>query len=924
MLRFFSKNCLYFLLFISSAFSLNSNENPLLNTSNEEETLFLRRIADFWQDGELEIAKFQIESHFKENPKSPLNDSLFAILGNIYLNEKNYSKAVSCYENIKSVDIKDKIATNLLEGLYNLKWHTRLIEECNNYIDKVDDSLKQKIIFLQALSYYDKATEINDETEKNQNFNLSKSKFELLLDSKFQNESREYLSQIHKKLNDYQAACKYYLDLAEKDPQKKESYLFQAALLESTFDKEKAIKTFDEIISLNPNNAADAAYNKLILLFDMKKYDSIILDKNKFLSIVKSEKHPLINLFIGKSFFYSNDFQNAIDHLQKSLAVEDKTSNEFKIALLMLIQSAFNLNNIEVFNNAFEEYASKFPNDENLFENYFAKAVIIKKNEKLSEAKELFEKISKDFKESENNEKFLFEHAHLLFLMNDVENSKIKFKELLQKFPNQELAKPSHSYLINLIILQIQKEESSENKNFLRNSLICEIQSVLEKESLFSQKEISEYQFLLSKTYYDLENYEQALSLLKNILKINEQNPELFSKNRLSEINLLTAFCHKNINENLNEFIHFAKIALDLSEDKTNHFVTYLNLFNSYLSLSKKGDLVDENNLLNAALYLYKAYEHSPKQVIKENLLWLSDYYSNLVHKYMSENYKNSLVASLENTTYCQRAITILKDLILENDENFESSSVKLSYLYKFQDNINEAKKIITSLIETYRQNPEKPYKHFEECVYLLATIYDNENLKDQALCLYQEFFNNFKQENPFKSKASLHYDRLQLSNISKENFSPDNKELEKIISSLKTISLQKNLENEPTHLEAALDYVDVICSMEGANNWKKRLFLLGRTKENFISQDNLVSQDYQTLKSSSKDKEKIFNSYINLIDIEKYISLGYLEKNDSHIKKAAALLEEMNTKDFICTKFLENRVNKNLKLIEDFNFEKK
>nr|NGX44700.1 hypothetical protein [Candidatus Anoxychlamydiales bacterium] len=136
--------------------------------------------------------------------------------------------------------------------------------------------------------------------------------------------------------------------------------------------------------------------------------------------------------------------------------------------------------------------------------------------------------------------------------------------------------------------------------------------------------------------------------------------------------------------------------------------------------------------------------------------------------------------------------------------------------------------------------------------------------------------------------------------------------------------SFQKIFENEPTHLEAALDYVDVVCYMENNERFEKRLFLLGRLKENFTSTEDVISQDYQAMREVLKDKEKLYSAYMLEVEAEKNICLGFLENDPKRIDKAKLQLKRLQENELICTKYLEDRVNRYLKLIEEYPFEEK
>lgn len=927
----FLTNKLFFLtLFSIVTFHIYAIDETLFKPKTNDEALFLRRIAEFWQDGEMEIAKSQLENYISTNQNSSLIDSLYALLGNLYMKEKNYSKAISCFENIKAEEIKDKVAINLLASLYNMKWYKRLIDECEVYSKKVDDSLKQKINYLQAMSIYNIANETSDKNESTKLLNTSKEKFEKLLDSSFATQAKEYLSQVHKILNDYETASNYFLQLADKDLSKQDDYLFQAALLQAHFDKEKALTTFNKILeSQTSSKAQEATYNKLILLYEMARFEEITAQKDFFLSKVSNEKISLTNFFVGRSYFKLKDYENASLFLQNALKSENKTTPQMKLAHIMLMQSAFHTNKIEIYNTTFDEFSKLFPKDEELFECSFAKALLSKNNEKYELAKQEFENIMQTFEKSKENEKFIYEYAHLLFTISDTTNSKAYFKQFLEKYPQSDLIKSCYSFIVDCSIKDLNKNLNTEEVVNIKKTLVSEINTLLQKDNLFNKKEKAQYSILLAKTNFDLANYDLCLNLLQNLLKedcqeLSINNTSFLEKHELAEINLLIAFCHKYLTQDLNEFIRYAQKSLELSDNTKNHFSTFINLFNSYLSLAKENEGINENHLDKAANYLFSAYELKADEINKTNLTWLANHYINKIKNYLNANYKNKVQDNPQILTYTKNATNVLKFLNATPSENFEELLSKLSYLENIQNNLLEEENILEKLTQTYKTNLEKPFTYLEETIYRLAKNYEFQNMTDKAIALYNEFLPHFKKESPFLGAAQLHQSRLIVSTISKENFNSTNKELEKIITSLKTISLQRHLENEPTHLEAALDYVDIVCYMEKSDSWDKRLFLLGRLKDSFLSEEDVISKDYKTMRGLIQDKDRLFTAYMNIVDAEKLLCLGYIEKNVEQVKKAKEILTKMNEENLIVTSYIENRIQKTMKLIEEFKIEEK
>src|SRR5579872_3782878 len=97
---------------------------PLLySVEGDDEALFLRRIADFWQEGEYQIAKSQMEEFIVEYPESPFSDALCSALGDLFLREKNYSNALNYYAQVQSPEFVQRVFLNRMQCLYEMQWY---------------------------------------------------------------------------------------------------------------------------------------------------------------------------------------------------------------------------------------------------------------------------------------------------------------------------------------------------------------------------------------------------------------------------------------------------------------------------------------------------------------------------------------------------------------------------------------------------------------------------------------------------------------------------------------------------------------------------------------------------------------------------------------------------------------------------------
>ncbi len=917
----FSKKINLLLLISSVCISCNlfSQESYFEKAQSQDESLFLRRIAEFWEDGEYGFAKTQIEKYLVDFPNTHLSEYLYAILGNISFEEKDYEKAQTYYDQINSSDTKEKICPNLLQGLYNLNKYEQLEIECRQFLDKKDLSpdLKVKITFLLAEALYNQA--LSNEEKKKEYASLAKEQYALLLDGEFEKEARLSLSQLDYILEDYEGAVANYFELAQKEPGKREEFLFQAAILQAEIDKEQAIKTFSEIIKLKKSKYSEAAFNKLMLLYELNKYEELLNEKNELLKLVSKDKIYLAHFFIGKIYFQQKNYKEAHLSLKETLNLDDKTSFHFKNALLMLMQCSYHQNDIESYNSYFEKFSHYFSEDPENIKALFARALLNKSNNFLEEAKIDFSNLETHLDKLENQAAFLFEYAHLLYQTDQINPARAKFFQFIESYPEHPLKAPCWHYLINSSLKAIIKSQNKEEEDFNKKGLIEDIDTALSHENLFSLKEQMEYRLLKAKTNFQLKNYEISLQEVEKLLAaINEEtisisNDTVLDYKDFSELHLMAAFCYKNLN-NSPLFCEHIEKALALNEDLQLDQSIYINLFNAKISLARESKNPEE--IINlAANYLYKAFTISNLKISNENLNWLSDYYFLTVKNFVEENWQKNINEFNDLTLTSNKVLKILETLNANFQDDYlakEPYIIKEAFLHKLQGDLEGHCTLLENLISQYRLKPEGAFTKRAEAIYEVTNTYIQSDKNDKALIIFEEFSKILNESNYFAFKSKLNFVRTKLNSLPKEKISLENPEIEEILSCLKTISMQKNLQNEPVHLEAALDYVDLLCYMENSDTKsEKRVLLLKRLKESFYSIDDVLSQEYQNMRSLLPQKDKIFSSYMTLIEAELMIA-------QQRFKLANTALLKLIEDDMIVTEYQNNRIKKNFKLIEE------
>jgi hypothetical protein len=112
----------------------------------------------------------------------------------------------------------------------------------------------------------------------------------------------------------------------------------------------------------------------------------------------------------------------------------------------------------------------------------------------------------------------------------------------------------------------------------------------------------------------------------------------------------------------------------------------------------------------------------------------------------------------------------------------------------------------------------------------------------------------------------------------------------EQILSMLKNISLQKTLANEPVHLEAAIDYLELMAELQPEEKREeKKLGLLLKMKSNFAANDDLLSQDYHAARSQNPLQNQIYLDYMLYLDAKILLTQAQLEQNEEEQKELQA-----------------------------------
>jgi tetratricopeptide (TPR) repeat protein len=801
----------------------------------EEEALALRRIADFWLEGEYQIAKNQIEDYLSAFPESSYFNTLCAALGDLFLREKNHSNALHYYSLITEEEWMHQTFLNRMQCLYHLEWYATLADACEIFLAEPSegDELTLQATYYLAIALYQQCLNASKNPEQLEILaRRAEPHFERLLESNLSNEVSQAFAHLCCILKNFSKASAIYFDLAAKDPQGAEDFLFQAALLQSEFDKEKASQTFERIANLGRYRSRDAAFNYLVLQFEMQRYEELTATKDLLLEQINTEKIPQAHLFFGRSFLALKKNYEAMHEL-KTFIKSDPPYELLRAGLLPFLEIAQQIDDLASFNFAIEKLSKEDPE---LPKALFIRAILLKKKGRIEDAKQELQSLLAAHAIFEQKPQTAFELAHLEQQGKNWPACRERAEFFIQNYPSHELALFAWKYFVSSSAQLSLGEDPADS--FLKGQLISDLELLLQAPLALQEEERSDWQFLLAKTYYALNMQEKAYDALAPLLEL--------SFPQRANAHLLMALLQKESSPEF--FCYYAEEALRLNANLTDKSQLQIALFNAYLARSQ----TEPELLQKGADHLFSAFQENG-QLHPENLLWLGNYY-----------YKE---ASGANEAANRAA------LLFEKSELSNKVIYQLATLYANQ-NRTEAQ---VRLLEQQDQNNLDP-----ESQLLLAEGYARLGKKTEAASL----FNKLVALEPVirsPTSASACLQLIRLTHTQEETSRTH------AATSLKNLILQRNLANEPIHLEAALDYVN----LQAENNTEKKLSLLSQTKEEFESTNTLLSKDYQEARLKLTEKNKIYQAYLQFFDAEIYFCQSALAETPSLQKELQAKAKE-------------------------------
>ncbi|MBP9841428.1 MAG: hypothetical protein KBC64_03265 [Simkaniaceae bacterium] len=905
-----------------------SNRQEALSpqATTDEEAFLIRRIAEFWKDGDFAIVKMQIQEFFEKYPESALSDYFNGILGDLYLQENKAQEAFAAYTQIKDPEIYHKILINKLHCYYELGEYKKLAAEGLPFIGNTSPEFahrKQELQFLIAEALFREALK---ETPSQTQISLAaqaKPFYETLLDSPYQEASEFALAEIHRILGDHQAAASLYLVLAEKHLREREDLLFQAATLQSSFAPEDAIHTFSKVIDGKGPRVNEARFNRFVLLFQTEQYRSIIDEFNLVSNHVPESYLPTFHYIVGKSYFSIGDSQNAIFPLSKYIFSQTEPSPQLKNALLIQMTVAQNIPDSALFKTALEKFELLFASDDEVPKAIFMYAMLCKTSGQREITQEKLELINQKYPTFEAQESFLFEYALLAHENGEWSKSHTALKSYLKQWPESPHTEAAWKLFLSSALHKFQDEPALYSKE----AFYKDLNRALNNENLFTHEELREYRLLLAKTAYDLSHYKEVLDYTHTYLLTSltaEKDQEA-----LAEAHYLAALCHHQLQSDAYAFCSHMEQAIQLNPTAYDTATTHLHLYNGYLQNKETVDL--------GAEHLFRAIQLGGQPVKVENQLWLADHYHTKVISYLNQHWSHTPHDSPEMETQMERSLLLYQGvlekegtLILFNESNIslEPELLKYAELQGKQGNLPYKLRLISHLIEEQSAHPDLKWSYKKHALFELAETYRISGEAEKAFETYNFIKNTSKQlPTTMGSVATYESAKIGFTLIDETARTETNPSVVNILNQFKELQIRRNIQSEPIHLEAALTYVEIRSSMlPSKDKITKQLFFLKRIKDEFSTTDDPIARDYHKARRSLPEKDALYSCYMKYIDSEMMRLEALEKKSNGQVAEmeelsqgALALYTEINQSK-ATPKELHDRVMMSIDAINEMN----
>lgn len=867
---------------------------------DKEEAFMVKRITEFWKDQDYTLVQRQIHLFLEKYPNSSLRDYLKGILGDIYLKDREFDKAINTYLSINDPQIQEKVLVNALQAMYEQSRYEDIYKTGSKYLTRSDifDERKDEYLFLMAEGYFRSTLEMEDSEAQNL-LQEAKKIYEKLVKTSYNDPSQFALAEIYKKTNEPQKSAELFKKLAAKYKDKKEELLFHAGLAESTYNPKAAIETFAEVVEMNGSKLYTSAFNRVVLLFQLEAYEAVISSMDVVLANADQQSLPLVLYMYSRSLFGAKMYDKALEVIDRLDAKNGLDDSQQKNLYLIELGSTQQLKELNRYEAALKQFEAAFPKDKEVPKAIFIHALLLKEQLKTAEAQQQLERILKQFTDFENADSLLLEYGLVTYDNEKYELSRASLKSYIDSFPSSDQINLAWRYYLSatLQLFDLIQKDSSAVEDFSKIQFFSDLSWVLSNGKGLTDKEIQESRFLQAKVGFDLGYTQETMQKLLTYIQDYSKHASV------SDAHLLLALCYDRLRTNYEGFIDHADKAVQAAQKLEHLSSMHIQIFNALLrykegfeqlpsltqNQAKKLREINER----AANHLYQAFSRNDIEIRKENLLWLSNIFYDLSPLQSSvygpiETVETALPTNLAKAKQILQKILVTDkepfSSLVQKSPNLEWDMMRLIRIVSKEGNLAQKRTYLEVLTDAYRKNAHA-WNLRQESLIELAKCYETVGDKKQALEAYSEAVSVSNVNRTMASEyARIHKIRLELETLDK--FTPE--QIEEKINYLKGLQIQKEVASEPLHLEASLVYAEARAQLsDELERDLKNLFFLNRMKEDFSNPKDPQTATYKAALATNTRVKQIHDIYMQLVSCEMLFLKSKLEDKEEHTQQA-------------------------------------
>jgi tetratricopeptide (TPR) repeat protein len=808
-------------------------DNPKVGV---KEALLLKKITEYWKEGHFEDAKAQLKTYLTTYPTSPYLNEVYAMLGDLYLQEGKVDLALDCYQKIQSSECQELTALHRAEALYQLGRY----DELTQWAEAKKDLLysQERTHLLLADSYYRKALKESDPTTVQANARKAIDEFQLV--KNLDKEWNLVVAYLHALCGEKTKAADLYLSLANDFADKKDHLYLQAAFLLESTDVNKALSLLHEVASQPGSLQKDATFNELVLLFREKRYAEYLQRQKDTASII-DQSQPTFFYYTGIALFEQGNFEEASQYLHQFITSSPSSKEDLRTSLRSLFYCGYKTQNPDLIKTSLEVWRKDLPLDNDYLEGLRAIATGYLKKENYQAAREALNEIVESFPSDPMHENALWDYSQTLLCLNDFDNAKTALQSFVTTYSESPHIANAWQNLI-YVSSELLKNSEQTKRDFLNRDLAGYLREALKNPSLFDEDSLRSYRLHLTHLLFDIGELSEASNMAEAYLNLYSGH------DTAREVRFMQITCNMNLGLPVGSLITPMEKALENESDPALQMQLHLQLFNAYLA---------EGSFDGALQHLVAVYKNGSLPIKSENLLWLAEkMYEQKDLSLAKEIYHKALT---ENNT--------LEPLV------YEESIIKLKNLYVDAGETESARQLLMELAQQQKLKSDVNWRYLRKTQYELAELQESMGHLQEALKTYEELIGDdpFSKTSYYLRAAMLKKAKLQLTLLPSSEKHEGSPELLSILGSFKDLQIARSVESEPVHLEAALEYATTRCSLLPESEQSKRMiFYLQRIEEDFLSDASDIGSTYLKERQQWPEQNRVIEQYLKYIDAER------------------------------------------------------